>query len=186
MDEGHAHLRRDLHLVIYIGLPVLSLVVVWLAPLLGYKLWRPMIAEETGFLEIGTVVFLLPVIVLGIVLFFKFLRNRTLARKTAITLAIVMLLAALAALYFAGEEISWGQTWLGFATPEGWAEINDQKEFNLHNLELEKYGPAIDLVDDLLSNIPRQMMLLATIVGGIILPFAMLRYNRRPGAEKNL
>ncbi len=33
-----------------------------------------------------------------------------------------------------GEEISWGQHWLGFATPESLSEINLQHEANLHNL----------------------------------------------------
>lgn len=185
MDEKRPSLRRDLHPLLFIGLPIMSLIVIWLAPLLGYEIWRPIMTEEYGFLETGTVIFLLPAIVLGIILFVKFLRNRNLARKTAVTMAIVMLLAGLAALYFAGEEISWGQTWLGFETPEGWAEINEQKEFNLHNLKLERYGPAVDLVDDLLNNIPRQMMLIASIVGGMILPLVMLRFNRKPKIEKS-
>lgn len=35
-----------------------------------------------------------------------------------------------------GEEASWGQHWLGFATPEQLREINAQQETNLHNLWL--------------------------------------------------
>jgi len=35
----------------------------------------------------------------------------------------------------AGEEISWGQHLLGFATPESIAEVNAQGEFSLHNHE---------------------------------------------------
>ena len=34
----------------------------------------------------------------------------------------------------AGEEVSWGQVWLGFATPEVVKAVNDQGEFNLHNI----------------------------------------------------
>lgn len=34
----------------------------------------------------------------------------------------------------AGEEISWGQHWLGFETPESLKEINVQSEFNFHNI----------------------------------------------------
>lgn len=33
-----------------------------------------------------------------------------------------------------GEELSWGQHYLGFATPEAIEELNQQEEFNLHNL----------------------------------------------------
>ena len=35
----------------------------------------------------------------------------------------------------AGEEISWGQSVLGFAAPQALAEINVQGETNLHNIE---------------------------------------------------
>ena len=34
----------------------------------------------------------------------------------------------------AGEEISWGQHWLGFETPEQLMKTNVQGEFNLHNI----------------------------------------------------
>jgi hypothetical protein len=36
----------------------------------------------------------------------------------------------------AGEEISWGQRIFGIETPEAWAEVNVQRETNLHNLEV--------------------------------------------------
>jgi hypothetical protein len=36
----------------------------------------------------------------------------------------------------AGEEISWGQRVLSFQTPEKLNELNVQKEFNFHNLEI--------------------------------------------------
>ena len=35
-----------------------------------------------------------------------------------------------------GEELSWGQHWLGFETPEAIKELNAQDEVNLHNLWL--------------------------------------------------
>lgn len=46
------------------------------------------------------------------------------------------LYACLGALLFlvAMEEINWGQTLMGFKTPEGWAAINYQQETSLHNL----------------------------------------------------
>ena len=43
-----------------------------------------------------------------------------------------ILVAFLAALFFA-EEISWGQHWIGWETPEFFQERNVQKETNLHN-----------------------------------------------------
>jgi hypothetical protein len=37
-------------------------------------------------------------------------------------------------LFGAGEEISWGQHWLGFSTPDFIRGINTQREFNVHNI----------------------------------------------------
>ncbi|MEW6755792.1 MAG: hypothetical protein AB1505_33165 [Candidatus Latescibacterota bacterium] len=48
-------------------------------------------------------------------------------RVPALVLACVLVVAA-------GEEVSWGQRWLGFATPDFLAERNVQRETNLHNL----------------------------------------------------
>lgn len=39
-------------------------------------------------------------------------------------------------LFGAGEEISWGQRYLGFHTPEVMEKRNRQNEFNLHNIDI--------------------------------------------------
>ena len=137
--------------------------------------------EAVGYIstrEIATVVFLLPAILLGVLIF---LRRRELPRFVG----LLMLLGGLAALYFAGEEISWGQTYLRFSTPECLEQINRQKEFNLHNLELARYGPWVDLLDDLVSNVPRQLMLWGAIIGGIILPPVLRRRFNKPQARQS-
>ena len=41
---------------------------------------------------------------------------------------------ALAAILVVGEEISWGQRLFAIATPEGFQEVNNQGEINLHNV----------------------------------------------------
>lgn len=51
-------------------------------------------------------------------------------------LAVFYALCSLAALFIAGEEISWGQRILGFATPDGLDALNAQGETNLHNIGL--------------------------------------------------
>ncbi|NDV61427.1 hypothetical protein G0Q06_03085 [Puniceicoccales bacterium CK1056] len=48
---------------------------------------------------------------------------------------MVLLFAGLGFLLAAGEEISWGQRLIGFETPEPLAKVNEQQEFNLHNME---------------------------------------------------
>ncbi len=49
------------------------------------------------------------------------------AKWPSLLLGILMLVGA-------GEEVSWGQHWLGFAVPESVKSINIQEELNLHNI----------------------------------------------------
>ena len=52
----------------------------------------------------------------------------------------VYVLGGIAMTFAAGEEISWGQRIFGFSTPDLLMEVNDQQEFNLHNItELKIY-----------------------------------------------
>ncbi|MDB5903239.1 MAG: hypothetical protein JWM26_2117 [Betaproteobacteria bacterium] len=44
---------------------------------------------------------------------------------------------------FFGEETSWLQHWLGYATPESIKAVNEQSEFNLHNLRVLSAPQAI-------------------------------------------
>jgi hypothetical protein len=83
----------------------------------------------------------------------------------------VTIIAALSCLYIAGEEMSWGQHFLHWNTPEYWAEVNRQQETNLHNTYavFDKY--------------PRAVLELGVLIGGIIIPIAAmfdprLRANR--------
>jgi hypothetical protein len=55
-------------------------------------------------------------------------------RRRERSFAIVFALAAVAAVFIAGEEISWGQRILGWATPEELALLNNQGETNIHNI----------------------------------------------------
>jgi hypothetical protein len=47
---------------------------------------------------------------------------------------VFLALAALATFFFCGEELSWGQRILGFETPDALREVNQQGEFNVHNV----------------------------------------------------
>lgn len=68
-------------------------------------------------------------------------------------------LAALCTFYVAGEEISWGQHYLGWTTPEDWSALNDQGETNLHN------------TSSWFDQKPRTLLEIGVIVGGLILPW---------------
>lgn len=68
--------------------------------------------------------------------------------------------------YYAGEEISWGQHWFGWGTPDAWLDVNDQGETNLHNTSA------------LLDQVPRMLLTIAAVVGGIIVPSLVLIRNK--------
>ena len=47
----------------------------------------------------------------------------------------IYVLCGMAMVFAAGEEISWGQRIFGFATPEFLVPLNEQREFNVHNMD---------------------------------------------------
>ena len=75
-------------------------------------------------------------------------------------------LAAFCCLYVFGEEVSWGQHFLNWSTPEYWSALNDQNETNFHN------------TSSWLDQKPRLILLIGIIVGGIIFP---LLQKYKPG-----
>ena len=166
----HIEETRDLSPLLWIGLPALTVLIRLFSPLLGYDAWYQQMREEIGFIEIATVAFCLPVMVLSVLIF---LRRRELPRG----IGWLMLGVGLVALYFAGEECSWGQTYLGYETPESVAAANRQDEFNLHNLMGWKRT--------VFNILPRLLMTIAMIVGGIILPFIAHHFLHKPGLKKN-
>jgi hypothetical protein len=88
---------------------------------------------------------------------------RPFVRARPFTFAVT-LIAALSCLYIAGEEMSWGQHFFHWNTPEYWTEVNRQEETNLHNT----YA--------VFEKTPRAMLQIGIVIGGIILPLAALLY----------
>lgn len=80
-------------------------------------------------------------------------------------------LLVLGCIYYAGEEISWGQHWFGWGTPENWQNVNDQGETNLHNTSA------------LLDQVPRNLLTIAAVVGGILIPLYL--FLRKRVLQKN-
>ena len=113
-------------------------------------------SESRGVLELSHV--LLPLA--GLVVALRTLCLPVLRRRPWLYVWIGV--AALACLYIAGEEASWGQHYLGWATPEAWQAVNDQGETNLHN------------TSSWLDQKPRSLLELGVIVGGIVIPLVAL------------
>ena len=117
-----------------------------------YDTW--VIPEGYGVLEVAQFVIMLVALAIAVRLLFNpFVRRR----PFVLTVTII---AALSSLYIAGEEMSWGQHFFHWNTPEYWALVNRQQETNLHNTYavFEKY--------------PRAILELGVLIGGMLIPFA--------------
>jgi hypothetical protein len=112
-----------------------------------------MLKGESGFVEITTALFLLAAIVVNI----PSLAMTRRLNMSGYTRAWVVLMI-LGATYFMLEEISYGQHIFHWSTPEPLKELNDQGETNLHNISA------------LFDQVPRTLLELAILVGGVIMP----------------
>lgn len=84
-------------------------------------------------------------------------------------ISIWLLVAALGCLYVGGEEVSWGQHFLNWNTPDYWAALNDQGETNFHN------------TSSWLDQKLRLLLELGVLVGGLLLPlYTLLRPQGLP------
>lgn len=79
-------------------------------------------------------------------------------------------LTAFACFYISFEEISWGQKFFGWASPE-WAMNSTQKESNIHNHS------------QLFNRVPRTILEIGIMVAGLIIP-AMMRWAPNKLPEK--
>ena len=73
----------------------------------------------------------------------------------------------------AGEEISWGQRQFGYKTPDNIESINEQDEFNLHNIEFEKFK-YLKFIH------PKDIVSWFMKLFGIIVPFVCWFIFRKP------
>ncbi len=138
-------------LLLYHGLPLLVLVF----PFLWFYLVgsKRMLEGEGGIVENATVLFLL--IAIGFCI-----AGLSKARRSGLGSMVKgwLLVLILGAAYFALEEISYGQHLFGSTAGETFQELNDQDETNLHNIHA------------IFDQVPRGLLTLAILVGGIILP----------------
>lgn len=140
---------------IFHGLPLVMLVFpfLWFAVAGNDR----MLKGEAGIIENLTVLFL--VIAIGFCVSSLSTASRLgLSGFNRAWLVVLILGAA----YFALEEISYGQHLFGWGTGETWKELNDQDETNLHNTHA------------LFDQVPRTLLTLGILVGGVILPLYRL------------
>lgn len=107
------------------GLVVAQLVARYYLP---DDMYRFYVATESGAVELLTPVVLLPGVFFGVMILLR-MRSHLPTRNSRIWVAMI----TLGTFYMAGEEISWGQWFFYWDTPETWLQVNDQNETNLHN-----------------------------------------------------
>lgn len=78
-----------------------------------------------------------------------FLKASIYSKKTVSVKSVkwnTFLFVVLAVVFFiaAGEEISWGQRLFNFRTPEYLGQLNDQNEFNFHNVDKKFFDRLVD------------------------------------------
>lgn len=147
--------RPRLPLALWLLLPLSIVPVQMLAKAIGQGFYERTMRGELGLIENLTVLCLAVAMGCALVLF---LRRHLVESKYFGRFALLM---ALGCFFFAGEEASWGQHWFGFTPPDSIAARNDQGEFNLHN------DPFLETF---LDQLPRLLLTLAALVGGIIAP----------------
>ena len=136
---------------LWLALPILFFIYILVVIVFFPAYIKPVIEQENGVVELGTVIVLLPGIFVGILCFFR--RNSLPVNW----LGYWVLLIALGCVYIAGEEISWGQQLLNWGTPEYFQAINDQQETNIHN------------VSSWFDQKPRILLELWVLIGGILM-----------------
>ena len=159
----NTHTLRDLPIWWWLGIPAMMLLFTLYAYFTSADLMTLLIRRDEhpdggGIAESGTVLILLPGIAAGIAIL-RHYRNRL-----PLWLLGWLLGWALACVYFAGEEASWGQHYFRWAAPEALQSLNDQKETNLHNI-----GTWFDQK-------PRALVELWIVFAGLLAP--LVRYFR--------
>jgi hypothetical protein len=128
----------------------LGLIIIFELDPAWYSKW--FIPEGYGVLELSQFVIMLIALAIAVRLFFN-----PFVRKRPFVLAVTTA-SALSCLYIAGEEMSWGQHFFHWNTPEYWAMLNRQGETNLHNTYavFEKW--------------PRAILEIGIFIGGLLVP----------------
>jgi len=126
------------------------------------------ISGELGLIELAT-----PLLsIIGALIGFRLIRiSATLPSRR---LRIWVVLTTLGCIYFAGEELSWGQHLFGWGTPAYLEAVNDQEETNLHN------------ISSWFDQKPRMLLEFWVLIGGVLLPLTRLARNQSyaPGDER--
>jgi len=155
MTQPQKHPPPDLPAILWAVFPPLMLVILIFLAYLDPDIFQLMMAkdDEGGLVEHATVLVLLPGIVAGFAAFIYHRQN-----LPHLWLGWWVLMWTLACIFFAGEEVSWGQWFFEWKSPEVFKQLNSQEETNLHNITPWLFQKPQALVESWI------------ILGGLVLP----------------
>lgn len=136
---------------LWLWFPPLLLAIILPIRLISPELYAARIDGELGLIELATPLISIIGFVIGIG------TVRLAWNKVERPERIWYLLVTLGCFYFAGEELSWGQHFFGWGTPEYLEQINDQEETNIHN------------ISSWFDQKPRLLLELWVLVGGVLM-----------------
>ncbi|MFQ5954174.1 MAG: hypothetical protein ACE5JZ_03840 [Kiloniellales bacterium] len=145
---------EDLPAWAWLWFPPMVLVLAAVLRAIDADTYRQAMESELGVVENATALLLVPAVVFGLM---ALSRRRALPARW---LGPWLMLLVAGSVYLAGEEVSWGQNWFGWATPGWLAALNDQVETNLHN------------TSSWLDQKPRHLFLLWVVAAGLMFPLA--------------
>lgn len=107
---------------------LITFIILLISPFLPETVYYEWLLSETGFIECATVFSL----IIGIIFAFRILR---LNKSLPPLIKPVTILFIMAAIFFAGEELDWGQVWFEIETPQKIVDINREGQFSLHKID---------------------------------------------------
>ena len=116
--------------------------------------------SESGLVEQLQIIFLL--ISMFFLIKFLMINNKNLH----IYLRVIIFFYLIGVKYYFFEEISWGQHFFGWRTPEFFSEINHQNETNLHN------------TSSVFNELPRNLLLIWCSLSFIFVKFISYKYKK--------
>lgn len=131
--------------------PTMAIIVI-ASKIISPDFYRDWIIHEIGLVELATPLAAIIGAAYGVLLV-----KRLLPSRDWLIIGWV-LTVTLACVYFAGEELSWGQQLFHWSTPEAIDKLNDQHETNLHNMS------------SWFDQKPRALLELWVVIGGILVP----------------
>ncbi len=151
---------------IWLGIPIGFLMFQAAIGASDEQLYRRWFVGETGLVENLTV------LVLGAGVFWGCRAYSAASVREMAPLRAWLILLSCSCVYFAGEELSWGQHLVGWRTPALWEQINDQQETNLHNTSA------------LFDQWPRTMLTIAALGAAVTPLWSRLAMARQAGLSR--